>query len=145
MIVKYAQEHDPELVKQAQAIATKHATLWEPFARIHLIMKYASVMSVERQVELHTKSAEFIKQYFELLEETNKCPKRHFIEYLLADWADRFSSVGLFAEDATESIHAMINRMLKRLQAVKGKKKYECMLKPCLRSKIQIWEPRMTS
>ena len=74
MIVKYAQEHDPELVKQAQAIATKHAALWEPFARIHLIMKYASVMSVERQVELHTKSAEFIKQYFELLEETNKCP-----------------------------------------------------------------------
>ena len=79
-------------------------------------------MSVERQAELHTKNNEFIKQYFEILEETNKCPKLHFMGYHLADRANRFSSVGLFAYDGTESIHAIINRMLKRLQAAKVKK-----------------------
>jgi hypothetical protein len=57
----------------------------------------------------------FIKQYFELLEVTNKCPKLHFIVYHVAEWAERFTSLGFFAEDTSESIHALIDRMLLRL------------------------------
>ena len=71
-------------------------------------------MSVERVQELKTTCAEFIKQYFELIEETNNCLKLNFIEYHVAEWAERFSSLGLFAEGASDSIHAFINRMLLR-------------------------------
>jgi hypothetical protein len=128
VIVDYATTHDPDQLDVARAIAAKHLSLWTPFARIHLLMKDAGIMSVERVQELKTTCAEFIKQYFELLEETNKCPKLHFIEYHVAEWAERFTSLGLFAEDASESIHALINRMLLRLQAAKGVTKYKCLI-----------------
>ena len=88
-------------------------------------------MSVERVQELKITCTEFIKQYFELIEETNNCLKLNFIEYHVAELAERFSSLGLsasFAEGASESIHALNNIMILRLQAAKSKTKYNCLI-----------------
>ena len=48
-------------------------------------------------------------------------PKRHLLEKHLVAFARRWRTLGLFGEDAVESIHALVNRVMLRYRAVRGK------------------------
>ena len=46
--------------------------------------------------------------------------KMHLIETHLLDWVERYGSIGLFSEEAAESIHALIVRIERSRGSLKG-------------------------
>ena len=55
--------------------------------------------------------------------------KVHIIEAHLPAFAKRWHTVGLFAEDACESIHALVNVLNRRFACVHGVSKADCKRK----------------
>ena len=123
MIVKHAElhdAHDPAQIARAKSIAAKHLPLWEKFERIHVIMKDVGVMSKQRVAELEKTGPAFVALFRSTFPDQHISLKLHVIETHLVEWAKRYSSIGLFAEDAGESLHALIMRYERQYACLKG-------------------------
>jgi hypothetical protein len=92
------------------------------FARIHTIMKDVGVISVERLEELKKLGPAFVMLYRETFDGQHVALKFHLLETHLLWWAELYTAIGLFAEDAGESAHAMIVRIEHRFGSQKGQR-----------------------
>jgi hypothetical protein len=124
VIVEYAEKHDIAQLEKAKSIAEKHYSLWKPFARIHLIIQDPKVISLERVEELKSICPMFVKLYCEHFPSPghHKSLKLHLIEYHIVEWIERFSSLGLFSEEACECMHAHLNSLHRMFCQTKGEK-----------------------
>ena len=86
-------------------------------------MKDSGVMSQNRINELEKTGPEFVALFRETFPDQHVSLKLHFIETHLVEWAKKFESISLFAEDAGESIHALVMRYERQYAGMKGKAK----------------------
>jgi hypothetical protein len=130
VIVEYAEKHDISQVETAKRIAEKHYSLWKPFARIHLIIQDPKVISVERVEELKNICPMFVKLYCSHYPVTDhhKSLKLHLIEYHIVEWVERFSSLGLFSEEACECMHAHLNSLHRMFCQTKGENHHQYVM-----------------
>ena len=90
------------------------------FQRIHLIMKDAGVMSRSRINELEKTGPELVSLFRSTFPDEHISLKLHMCETHLIEWAKRWGSIGLFAEDAGESAHALLMRYERQYGCMKG-------------------------
>jgi hypothetical protein len=106
----------------------KHLSLWKPFARIHLIMKDAAVISTERVEELKRICPAFVELFCSVF------PGQAQVAQTAPSWVPRrrvggaHGSIGLFAADAAESMHALLMRLERRFAQTKGLRRHELMM-----------------
>uniref|UniRef100_A0A7S3NMG1 Uncharacterized protein n=1 Tax=Aureoumbra lagunensis TaxID=44058 RepID=A0A7S3NMG1_9STRA len=107
----------------SQAVANLVARLqpiWSAFAKLHDLARACRLLS-DREVEelcdaCHNASNEARKAYPGVHVQL----KLHIIEAHLPPFVKHWRSAGLFAEDAVESIHALVNRLNRRFACLHG-------------------------
>ena len=104
----------------ARSISAKHLPLWEKLYDIVKLMKSTRVLSVSSIENLKRLGPEFVQMFRDTFPSESIPLKMHVIETHLGEWADMFGSIGLFSEEAAESIHHLIVRIERARGGLKG-------------------------
>ena len=83
-------------------------------------MKFTGVLSMDRIAHLKKVGPEFVSEFRSTFPGEHIPLKMHLIETHLLDWVEKYGSIGLFSEEAAESIHALIVRIERSRGSLKG-------------------------
>ena len=114
---------------QAEAFRDKFKRLMELLGVINHTIRRCTTDLMEEIDEMEEAICEFSALYRKTFpEKACVTPKRHLLEAHIVEFARRWGTVGLFSEEAVESIHALINRVLLRYTAIRDReKKMRCV------------------
>ena len=95
---------------------------------IHALARPSRPLATEEVEMLETTCKEYGELFRSTFPGRNVPLKTHVVEYELPKFARRWFAVGLFCEDAAESIHALMNRLNRRYACIRGDtKKSKCV------------------
>lgn len=112
--------------RNAEKLISELMPMWQAWADLHPLARAARLLSdaeVDALCDAATRVSSATRAAYP---KTHVQLKIHIIESHLIKFARRWRSVGLFAEDACESIHALINRLNRRFACVHGERKASC-------------------
>ena len=112
--------------RNAEALINKVEPVWTAFAELLPLVRATRLLTNAEVEKLCAAAAAVSSAYRAAYPDVHIQLKIHIIESHLPKFARRWRSVGLFAEDACESMHAIVNRLNRRYACVHGVRKARC-------------------
>ena len=108
---------------QAATLRRKFGRLGELMDRLNRDIRRCGTFSDDDIDSIESDITEFCDLYrTEFPEKSRATPKRHLLEAHVVGFLRKYKTVGLFSEDATESIHALLNRINLRYRQMRDPK-----------------------
>ena len=108
---------------QAATLRRKFGRLGELMDRLNRDIRRCGTFSDDDIDSIESDITEFCDLYrTEFPEKSRATPKQHLLEAHVVGFLRKYKTVGLFSEDATESIHALLNRINLRYRQMRDPK-----------------------
>jgi hypothetical protein len=107
---------------------SKIEEVWYCFARIVLLIRSTILLEVTERVDLLAYIKEF-GEFFSNNTTKNPTPKMYTLFTHCEYYLKTYGTIGLFAEDALEVIHALVNKILRAFQSLDGDRQTKQVLR----------------
>jgi hypothetical protein len=105
-----------------ESMATAHEKIFMHFSKVVPKFRSTRLLSLDERTELMEDIDNFWNAYIDNPSGGSVTSKLHFLRHRTRWMLELYGTLGFFAEDSIESIHAMVNRLASRFQALDSRR-----------------------